>query len=70
MNPFKKNNIDIEIRFGLLSAIQKPNKPKGPVTNSRPLTLLPSIRKILLNIVLSRIKDTVERYLSSTKSIS
>ena len=44
-NEYIQNNIDIEIRFGLLKAIQKPNKPKGTVTNPRPLTLLSSIRK-------------------------
>ena len=68
LNECIQNDTDIEIGFGLLNAIQKPNKPKGPVTNLRPLILLPSIRKILSNIVLNRIKSKVDKYLSAAQS--
>ena len=70
LNQCIRKNIDTEVRFGLLNAIQKPNKPIGPVTNLRTWALIPSNRKILSNIVLSRIEDKVERYLSSAKYIS
>ena len=62
------NNINIEIRFGLSNVIQKPNTLKGRVANLRLLTLLPLIQKILSNILLSRIKDEVGRYLSQAQS--
>ena len=59
--------IDIEIRFRLLNAIQKLNTLKATVVNLRPLTLLSSIQKISNN-VLSRIKDKVERHISQAQN--
>ena len=58
----------IDIGKGILVALQKPGKPKGPVKNLRPVILLPIIRKILSNIVLQRIKPKVEKYLSQSQS--
>ena len=58
----------IDIGKGILVALQKPGKPKGPVKNLRPVILLPIIRKILSNIVLQRIKPKVEKYLSPSQS--
>ena len=62
------NNIDIKTGFGLLAALQKPGKTKEPVTNLRPVILLPIIRKILSNVVLLRRKLKVDRYLSLSQS--
>ena len=61
------NNLDINTVFGLLAPLQKPGKTKGPVTNLRPVILLPVIRKIS-NVVLARIKPKVDEYLSLSQS--
>lgn len=45
-----------EIGEGLLIPLHKPNKPKGPVKNLRPVVLLNAIRKVLAIIVLKRIE--------------
>ena len=37
-----------ELTLGIIMPIQKPEKPKGPVQNLRPITLLSMIRKILI----------------------
>ena len=36
-----------ELTEGVITAIQKPGKPKGPIENLRPITLLSMLRKIL-----------------------
>ena len=54
--------------MSLLKVLQKPKKEKGPVTNLRPINLLPIIRKILSSITLDRIKSKVDEYLSSSQS--
>ena len=36
-----------EIDQGIIRAIQKPGKPKGPMENLRPITLLSILRKVL-----------------------
>ena len=36
-----------EIDHGIIRAIQKPGKPKGPMENLRPITLLSILRKVL-----------------------
>ncbi|GFR98825.1 endonuclease-reverse transcriptase [Elysia marginata] len=58
----------IDINGGVLIAIQKPGKKKGPPNNLRPITLLNSLRKALSVITLNRIRPDVERYLSNTQS--
>ncbi|GFR95619.1 retrovirus-related Pol polyprotein LINE-1 [Elysia marginata] len=58
----------IDINGGVLIAIQKPGKKKGPPNNLRPITLLNSLRKALSVITLNRIKPDVERYLSNSQS--
>ena len=63
-----ENGTDIECGKGMLAPIPKPGKPKGPVTNLRPVTLLPIIRKILSNIVHTRIKPSLKQYLSPSQS--
>ena len=37
-----------ELTLGIITPIQKPEKPKGPVQNLCPITLLSMIRKILI----------------------
>ena len=59
---------EIDMGRSLLKVLQKPKKEKGPVTNLRPINLLPIIRKILSSITLNRIKGKVDKYLSSSQS--
>ena len=59
---------DVDTGSGILTPINKPNKPKGPVTSLRAITLLPMIRKIFSNIVLSRIDYKTVVYLSKSQS--
>ena len=42
-------------------------QPKGPLKNLRPVIPLPIIRKVLSNIVLTRIKGRVDEYLSASQ---
>ena len=62
----KHENLDINT--GVLIAIQKPGKKKGPPNNLRPITLLNSLRKALSIITLNRIRPFVEEYLSKSQS--
>ena len=48
--------------------IQKPGKPKGPLTSVRPIVLLTTLRKTLSLVVLSRIAPKVDEYLSPSQS--
>lgn len=52
-----------EIKLGLLTPIQKPGKPKGPVGNLRPVILLSILRKILAVCVIRRISDRVHEHI-------
>ena len=63
-----ENHEDLEINTGLLIPIQKPDKPKGPPNNLRPITLLNTIRKALSTITLKRIRPQIETYLSPSQS--
>ena len=53
---------------GVLILIQKPGKPKGPLTSVRPIVLLTTLRKTLSLVVLSRIAPKVDNYLSPSQS--
>ena len=53
---------------GVLILIQKPGKPKGPLTSVRPIVLLTTLRKTLSLVVLSRIAPKVDEYLSPSQS--
>ena len=53
---------------GVLILIQKPGKPKGPLTSVRPIVLLTTLRKTLSLVVLSRIAPKVDDYLSPSQS--
>ena len=68
LNNCISNKLDIDTGFGLLAPLQKPGKTKGPVTNLRPVILLPVIRKILSNVVLARIKPKVDEYFYLSQS--
>ena len=46
----------------VITPLQKPKKPKGPLKNIRPLTLSNSARKILSLITLRRIQHQVDQY--------
>ena len=55
-------------RSGILVPLQKPNKEKGPPINLRPVILLPILRKILSNILLSRANEKIDDFLSHSQS--
>ena len=46
LNNCISNKLDTDTGFGLLAPLQKPGTTKGPMTNLRPVILLPVIRKI------------------------
>ena len=52
----------------ILVAFPKPNKPKGPAANLRPINLQNICRKILSKITLKRINSRVDEYLSQSQS--
>jgi exonuclease III len=68
LNKCFTHNEGIQVSKGLLVALPKPGKPKGPLKNLRPVILLPIIRKVLSILVLVRIKDRVEEYLSASQA--
>ena len=47
---------------GIITPLQKPGKPKGPVTNLRPLTLLNGSRKTFTLIALNRVEKVIDDY--------
>ena len=49
-----------ELTLGIITSIQKPGKPKGPVQNLRPVTLLSIIRKVLAVCMKKCIVDKVD----------
>ncbi|GFS06221.1 LINE-1 retrotransposable element ORF2 protein [Elysia marginata] len=68
LNQTFERHEDLNINEGLLIALPKPGKPKGPPQNLRPITLLNSIRKVLSTIVLNRIRPKIEAYISHSQS--
>ena len=52
-----------ELGAGILIALQKPNKPRGPMTNFHPIVLLNGVRKILSLILLERFRPHAESYI-------
>ena len=66
-NIFAKHEY-ISVDHGLLTALQKPGKPKGPTKSLCPVILLIMLQKIISNIVLTRIQPTVEECLSHSQS--
>ena len=57
-----------EIGIGILITLNKLNGKPPVINNTRPITLLNMIRKILSNIVLARIQDIIFIYVSASQS--
>ena len=49
-----------EITHGILRALQKPGKPKGPTSNLRPIIYLYVLRKILAVCIMKRINSRLD----------
>ena len=56
------------IKLGHLIPLPKPNKPKGPVKNLRPVILLSVLRKILAIIVVGRTFDRLRKVISISQA--
>jgi hypothetical protein len=65
---FTKHEQIEEIGMSILITLNKMNGKPPEVTNSRPITLLNMIRKILSNIVLARIQDVIFKFVSPAQS--
>ena len=59
---FEKHEHVQSFTEGLLTPLQKPGKPKGPVKSLRPLCLLNGTRKILSMVTLQRIQQQIADY--------
>ena len=59
---------DLGLGLGKLVTLPKPGKPAGPVKNIRPIVLLPLLRKLLSLIILERIRQPVDAFLSPAHS--
>ena len=58
----------IDVGSGLLVPLPKPNKEKVPRKKLRPVILLPILRKVFSNILLSRTNEKIDNYLSHSQS--
>ncbi len=67
LNNMYETNKTLPIGRGILAAIQKPGKIKDPVTNLRPIILLPILRKILSKICLSRASKNINLFLPDSQ---
>ena len=67
LNQIFEEHKDLDLRRGVLMALPKPGKCKGPIKNLRPITLFPTIRKILSIVTLNRIKPDCDSYLSTSQ---
>ena len=61
-NCFETNTFIDSIGMGIITPLQKPGKPKGPLKSLRPLTLSNGVRKLLSLITLHRIEDKIDLY--------
>ena len=59
---FESNTYIKEIGESILTPLQKPGKPLGPVKSLRPLNLLNGIRKIISVLTLNRIQEQINQY--------
>ena len=57
-----------ELTLGIITPIQKPEKPKGPVQNLCPITLLSMIRKILIVCMKKWIVDKLDAEISPSQA--
>ena len=58
----------VSLGDGILSAIQKVGKPKGPLSSLRPIVLLTALRKVLSLITLERSNPKFDSYLSLSQA--
>ena len=58
----------LKIGHGTLILLQKPGKPIGALSSLRPIVLLTTLRKVLSLVVLPRITNKVDVYLSTGQS--
>ena len=58
----------IEISLGHLVPLPKPDKPKGPVKNLRPIILLSVLRKVLAIIIVNRTFETIRKEIKVTQA--
>ena len=65
---FRLNDEEIKIGTGIFLPMPKPKKPRGPVKNLRPITLLEIIRKILSKIFINRTEKKIDNYISKSQS--
>ena len=68
LNDVIENHSHLDLGTGILVALQKPGKIKGPVKNLRPVILLMILRKVMSNITCARIKPQYENYISPAQS--
>ena len=61
-------NYPSEIVEGIIAAIQKPGKKKGPPENLRPITLLSMIRKIMAICVRNRIINRIDKFIPPSQA--
>ena len=66
-NIFSRHQSINSITEGILIPLNKPNKQKI-AENTRPITLLTTIRKVLSNVVLGRIYDKIDNHISQNQS--
>ena len=68
LNQISEKREDINLGEGIPFPIQNHQKPKGPIKHLRPMIVLYLIRKILSNIVLSRIQPKADKCLSQSQA--
>ena len=57
-----------EIGAGTLVPLQKPGKPRGPLSNLRPVVLLNGIQKLLLLVLVQRFSPYVNSYIPASQA--
>ena len=65
---FATNTYIKSIGEGIITPLQKPGKPKGPITSLRPLTLLNGGRKMTTFIALRRVEKVIDDYTMAWQS--
>jgi hypothetical protein len=68
LNRAFSENSELGLGEGTLIPLAKPGKPKGLLSSLRPIVLLTTLRKTLSTVILNRIRDKVEKFLSPTQS--
>ena len=67
-NEVFEKHLPLEVGTGVLIALQKPSKHLGHLNSLRPIVLLTTLRKTLSLIILHRISDQVNDFLSPNQS--